>query len=128
MTYIGDEENAAPQLRSVRPSPAEAEDLLAQLLRALETMLYRNVIHGDLSPYNVLVWEGRAVVIDLPQAVDPRKNRHARRFLERDVERICAFFARFGFSADAHERAADLWTAWQFADLIPEELRVELEL
>ena len=78
MGYVGDLELAAPQLRSVRPDAVEAQDLFEQVLRAIERMLYVNVIHGDLSAYNLLVWDGRVTVIDLPQAVDPRKNRHAR--------------------------------------------------
>ena len=85
MTYIGDEDDAAPQLRSYRPDPDEAEELFRQVLRNVELFLYRNVIHGDLSAYNILVWEGQATLIDLPQAVDPRKNRHARGLLERDL-------------------------------------------
>ena len=128
MTYVGDERDAAPQLRSVRPSVAEAEDLLAQTMKAIELMLYRNVIHGDLSAYNVLVWDGQVTVIDLPQAVDPRKNRHARGLLERDIARVCDHLARFGAHASAPRLADDLYTAWQFADLIPEELRMELEI
>ena len=123
MTYVGDLDQAAPQLRSVRPGPDEAQDLFEQVMRAIELLLYRNVIHGDLSAYNVLVWEGEATVIDLPQAVDPRKNRHAQAMLERDVDRICAYFARFGVSSSPTRLAADLWTAWQFAELVPEELR-----
>jgi RIO kinase 1 len=86
-------------------------------------MLYVNVIHGDLSAFNVLIWQGRATVIDLPQAVDPRKNRHARSFLQRDVERICERFERLGVRSNPHRISDDLWTAWQFADLVPEELR-----
>jgi RIO kinase 1 len=86
------------------------------------------MIHGDLSPYNVLVWEGRAIVIDFPQAVDPRKNRHARALLERDVTRICDHFERFGVRSDAHRIVGDLWTAWEFADLVPEELRTGIEV
>ena len=128
MTYLGDLGDAAPQLRSVRPDRGQAQDLFDQVIRAVERMLYGNVIHGDLSAYNVLVWDGRAIVIDLPQAVDPRKNRHAPALLERDVRRICDHFARFGVRSSPAQIAADLWTAWQFADLIPEELRVELEL
>ena len=128
MTYIGDEAMPAPQLRAYRADPGEAEDLFRQLLRAVELMLYRNVIHGDLSAYNVLVWDGRAVVIDLPQAVDPRKNRHALAMLERDVTRICEHFGRLGVRSSPREIANDLWNGWQLADLVPEELRVELEL
>ncbi len=32
MRYVGDEHEAAPQLRSLRPSVVEAEELLRQLL------------------------------------------------------------------------------------------------
>jgi RIO kinase 1 len=123
MTYIGDVDTAAPQLNRYRPGRDEAQALFDQLMKNVERMLYVNVIHADLSPFNVLVWEGRATVIDLPQAVDPRKNRHARRLLERDVERICEHFARFGLRSSAARITHDLWTAWQFADLVPEELR-----
>ena len=123
MTYIGDEDDAAPQLRSYRPDPQEAEELLRQVIRNVELFLYRNVIHGDLSPYNILVWDGQVTIIDLPQAVDPRKNRHARELLERDLHRVCEHFERFGVRRSAAQLTADLWTAWQFADLVPEELR-----
>ncbi|HSJ50465.1 MAG TPA: RIO1 family regulatory kinase/ATPase [Actinomycetota bacterium] len=128
MTYIGDEAQAAPQLRSYRPSPDEARDLFEQIVRAVEHMLYRNVIHGDLSAFNVLVWEGRATVIDLPQAVDPRKNRHAFTLLERDVVRIFEHLGRYGVRSKPHRIAKDLWSAWQFADLVPEDLRVGIEI
>jgi RIO kinase 1 len=128
MDYLGDEETPAPQLRSVRLDADEGAELFRQLVRAIELMLFANVVHGDLSPYNVLVWEGRAVVIDLPQAIDPRKNRHARGMLERDVARICEHLARYGVDASARDLVADLWTGWELADLVPEDLRVELEL
>jgi RIO kinase 1 len=128
MTYVGDTDTAAPQLRSIRPDRDEAQDLFEQLLRAIEVMLFRNVIHGDLSAYNVLVWDSRATVIDLPQAVDPRKNRHAEALLERDITRICEYFDRYGVSSSPSRIAADLWTGWTFADLVPEKLRLELEL
>jgi RIO kinase 1 len=128
MGYVGDLELAAPQLRSVRPDAVEAQDLFEQVLRAIERMLYVNVIHGDLSAYNLLVWDDRVTVIDLPQAVDPRKNRHAPALLERDVRRICEHFERFGVGSQPDQLAADLWTAWQFADLVPEELRTGIEI
>jgi RIO kinase 1 len=128
MTFVGDEEQAAPQLKAYRPDPEEARDLFAQIVRAVELMLYRNVIHGDLSAFNVLVWEGRATVIDLPQAVDPRKNRHAPTLLERDLVRISEHFARHGVRSSPQRIARDLWNAWQFADLVPEDLRVGIEI
>lgn len=124
MTYIGDEGAAGPQLRSYEPDDRrEAEDFFGQLMRAVELMLFRDIVHGDLSPYNVLVWNGHITVIDLPQAVDPRKNRHAQALLQRDVGKICRYFARHGVASSPDRLAADLWTAWTFADLVPEELR-----
>ena len=128
MSYLGDLDLAAPQLRSIRLEPDDAQELFEQVLRAIERMLYVNVIHGDLSAYNVLVWDGRAIVIDLPQAIDPRKNRHAHALLERDVQRVCEHFARFGLRTSPDRLAADLWTSWQFADLVPEELRTGIEI
>ena len=121
MSYIGGADRAAPQLH--RAALRNVEGVFDACLRAIELMLYRDVIHGDLSPYNVLVWEDRITVIDLPQAVDPKKNRHAETLLERDVRRICDHFARLGAGRDAARISADLWTAWTFADLVPEELR-----
>ncbi len=126
MTFVGDEDLAAPQLRSHRPDPAEARDLFRQIVRTIELMLYRDVVHGDLSAYNVLVWEGRATVIDLPQAVDAKKNRFASELLRRDIRRICGYFDRHGVDSDPDAIADDLWTAWELADLVPEELRTEL--
>jgi RIO kinase 1 len=129
MSYIGDESDAAPQLHRYRPSGGEeVGDLLEQCIRVVERMLFHDVVHGDLSPFNILVWDGRVCVIDLPQAVDPKKNRHAEALLARDVERVCAHFDRLGVSRDAARVAEDLWTAWTFADLIPEELRATLEV
>jgi RIO kinase 1 len=124
MTYVGDEDDAAPQLRSYRPDDeAEARDILGQVQRAIERMLFLNVVHGDLSSYNLLLWHGRVTAIDLPQAVDPRKNRHARSFLHRDVERVCEWAEGFGVRSPAGRITADMWTSWEFADLVPEELR-----
>ena len=47
----------------------ELEAIWEAVHRAVERMLYRDVVHGDLSAYNVLVWDGELVVIDFPQAM-----------------------------------------------------------
>ncbi len=123
MTYIGDEAVAAPRLHEMRPDPDEARSLWDQLRRAIEHMLYVDVVHADLSPYNVLVWDGRVTVIDFPQAVDAKKNRHAQSMLQRDVKRLGDWFERHSLRLDWERIAEDMWTSWTFADLVPEELR-----
>ena len=108
MTYVGDEDDAAPQLRSVRPSPAEAQDLLEQVVAAIGSMLYRNVIHGDLSAYNILAAGDRLVIIDLPQVVDLVGNAAGFDFLLRDCTNVCGWFARRGLEVDAQDLFGDL--------------------
>ena len=91
--FVGQGGHPAPQLRDVRLSPAEAERLLEQALRNIEIMLSCSVVHGDLSAYNMLCLGGHLRVIDLPQAVDARTNRHAKSLLVRDVANVCGYFA-----------------------------------
>jgi RIO kinase 1 len=124
MTYIGDRATPAPRLHEYPfDDREELEAIWQRVHSALEHMLYRDIVHGDLSAYNVLVWDGEVYLIDFPQAVDPKKNSHAAAFLERDVRRIGSWFDHHGFSLPWDEVAADLWSAWTFADLVPEELR-----
>ena len=78
MSYIGDEDVPAPRLHEYQHDDREElASLWEQLHRAVEGMLYRDVVHGDLSSYNVLIWDGEVTLIDFPQAVAPKKNRHA---------------------------------------------------
>jgi RIO kinase 1 len=124
MGYVGDADVPAPRLHEYRHEDREElEALWWQTHRAIERMLYHDVVHGDLSSFNLLVWDGEIVVIDFPQAVDAKKNRHAQAFLERDVRRLGEFFEHRGYSEPWDRIASDLWTAWLFADLVPEELR-----
>src|SRR3546814_5349234 len=46
---------AAPRLGEYEPTPAQARDFHAVLVRQAVRMLCCGLIHGDLSPYNVLV-------------------------------------------------------------------------
>jgi len=117
MEFIGDEDRPAPQLRDVRLSPADAREAFDRLLWNVELFLSNHLVHGDLSPYNVLWWEGRVTIIDLPQAVDARTNQHARALLGRDVENLCRHFERHGVRTNAQAVAADLWRRFLFAKL-----------
>jgi RIO kinase 1 len=129
MSYIGDEDYPAPRLQDYHHDDRdELEELWDQTHRAIVRMLYLDVVHADLSSYNLLVWDGQITVIDFPQAVDPKKNRHAQAFLERDVHRLGTFFEHRGLRKPWGRIAADLWSGWLFADLVPEELRGELLL
>jgi RIO kinase 1 len=117
MQYVGDQEAPAPQLRDVMLEASEARQVFDRLMWNVELFLSKNLVHADLSPYNVLFWEGRVTVIDLPQAVDARTNMNSRSLLLRDIDNLCRFFARFGIRADAEHIANDLWRRFVFAKL-----------
>lgn len=109
MAYLGDEHSPAPALSEVRLPQEEARPLLHRLLHNVETMLRHDRIHGDLSAYNVLYWEGRATIIDFPQVIDAYGNPNAFSFLQRDVERLCQYFARHGLRTDPLHIARQMW-------------------
>lgn len=98
MEYLGDEDEAAPRLVNAVAgrSKAEKADLYAQLREQLRIMTTLGIVHGDLSPYNLLVWDDRLYVIDMPQAIDPILHPEALTTLQRDVENLCKWFVSKG--------------------------------
>ncbi len=109
LEFIGDPDGqAAPRLAQCRPSPAQAADLYDQCRSAMSTLATAGWTHGDLSPYNLLVHEGRLVLIDLPQIVDIAANPLGADFLRRDCFNVCRWFAARGVAADADDLFGDL--------------------
>ncbi|MQM26844.1 serine protein kinase RIO [Glycomyces albidus] len=101
MEFIGDGRTAAPRLAETRPDPDEVESLWEQAAEALRRMTELGFAHGDLSPYNTVVHEGRLVVLDLPQVVDIYANPLGMDFLTRDVENLGSWFATRGIDREA---------------------------
>ena len=93
----------APRLAAVRPEPELLRSYFEQLRDFLVVLAREGVVHGDLSPYNVLATGERLVVIDLPQVVDLVANPHGQDFLLRDCAHMCAWFRRRGLRVDEHE-------------------------
>lgn len=115
--YLGDEDEPAPQLNRAGFAVSEAQGLFERVMTNIELFLRHDRIHGDLSPHNILYWQGRVTIIDFPQAIDPRFNPNARELLFRDVEHVCRFFEGHGVQAEAWRIADDLWRRFTFARL-----------
>jgi RIO kinase 1 len=111
MDFIGDESEAAPILNSVNLSSDEAHDLFDKVLRNIDVMLANDCIHGDLSAYNILYWNGDITFIDFPQIVLPKSNPTAWNIFQRDVVRVCDYFSAQGIRCDGRKLAADIWTS-----------------
>jgi RIO kinase 1 len=108
MTYYGDELGAAPTLNETSLSRDEARTIWPEVRRNLEVMLSVGLIHGDLSAYNLLYWEGRITLIDFPQGTSSQGNQSAAFILRRDVQRVAEYFARRGIPVDPSQVYADL--------------------
>ncbi len=100
MELIGDELAPAPRLADLRLDTATAEEAFEQSV-ALAAALFRlGKVHADLSTYNLLWWEDRVVLIDLPQMIDVGVNPGWRDMLERDAINLCRTFRAVGHAAD----------------------------
>lgn len=108
MEFIGDGTVAAPRLAQSRDDPAELRPLLEQVVDAMHLFARAGFVHGDLSPYNLLVHDGRVVVIDLPQIVDAIANPNGVGMLHRDCVNIAEWFTRKRVEVDAEELFAEL--------------------
>lgn len=110
MEFIGHDGVAAPRLAQSRAEPAELRALLDQVIDAMHLFARAGFVHGDLSPYNLLVHDGRVVVIDLPQIVDAVANPNGIGMLHRDCVSIADWFTRKRVEVDAEQLFGDLLT------------------
>jgi RIO kinase 1 len=111
MEYIGDFDTAAPTLNTVTLERSEAHELFDRVIRNLDLLLSMERIHGDLSAYNLLYWDGNITLIDFPQVVHPRLNPAAWTIFQRDVTRVCQYFKSQDVTCDARKLATELWTS-----------------
>jgi RIO kinase 1 len=110
MEYVGDSEHPAPMLTNVSFDEGEAARLYEQVLGNVGLFLKNHRVHADLSAFNLLYWEERAVIIDFPQAVDPRYNDDAFDLLIRDLRNVNDFFEDHGVEVvDPIQHALGIW-------------------
>lgn len=99
MEFVGEGRQVAPLLKDVELDNArEVFDALAGF--AETAWNDAELVHGDLSPFNVLVEPPRLVVIDAAQAVVTGHPR-ARELLKRDLENLAEHFRSRGADVSA---------------------------
>jgi RIO kinase 1 len=102
MEFIGSPDGmAAPRMVDavIEDPRALYEDLVVQIGRMAREA---HLVHGDLSPYNVLFHEAHPVLIDVAQAV-PSDHPEAVRLIERDIRNFSKYFGRLGVEVDPEE-------------------------
>ncbi len=106
MRFIGEDEKPAPTLSDLGSELKEVVDVEGLFDEIIENVkrLYRRaeLVHADLSEYNVMLFEdepwlidmGQSVLIDHPMAMS---------YLERDLKNLLRFFGKFGVKRDLKE-------------------------
>ncbi len=111
----------APRLVDAPVAREQAAALYADLRAQAVRMLCCDLVHGDLSPYNVLLGRDGPVVIDFPQVVGAAHNSQAEAFFVRDLENLHRHLA----GIDPALRAAggdgrEIWHAYVRRELTPD--------
>lgn len=121
MELVTDAEGfSAPRLAEVELEPAQAREFHRILVRQVVLMLCSGLIHGDLSPYNVLVDADGPVVIDFPQVVSAAGNNAARTMLLRDVNNLTAYLGRWAPELLDTWYGEQMWALFQAGALRPD--------
>ena len=93
--FIGDEEgNPAPTVKNLPPE--DPIDFYEKLVDQMDRFINKaNLIHGDLSSYNILNFDEEPVIIDVSQSV-VKDHIIAGELLERDIKNISFEFSKMG--------------------------------
>lgn len=111
----------APRLIDVAIEREAAISIYADLVAQMISMLCCDLIHGDLSPYNILAAADGPTIIDFPQVVSAVHSSRAEYFFLRDFDNIVRFLAGFDPSLAVH--TADgraIWRAYVSRELTPQ--------
>lgn len=96
MTFIGEGGQRAPLIKEV-PELKNPKGTYKEILEFVAKCHKKaRLVHGDLSEYNVMMWNERPFFIDVSQAV-PLTHPLAKELLRRDIENINRFFKKRGW-------------------------------
>jgi RIO kinase 1 len=92
MEFIGKDTIPAKRLRDVPLSVEEYSKHYVEIIKMIRTMfLQAKLVHGDLSEFNLLYWEGKIIMIDVSQTMEDN-HPLAIEFLKRDLYNLNLYF------------------------------------
>ena len=94
MQFIGRKGNPAPELKELPPK--DPENVYSELLEYIKRLYQRvDLVHGDISEYNIMIWRGKPLLFDLAQAVIT-SHPMSTIFLKRDLQNLNRYFKKQG--------------------------------
>ncbi|XP_027130009.1 serine/threonine-protein kinase RIO3 isoform X1 [Larimichthys crocea] len=98
MSFIGKDHVPAPKLKDVTLGSEDMKNAFYQVLHLMQLMYQEcNLVHADLSEYNMLWHDGKVWLIDVSQSIEPT-HPHGLEFLFRDCRNVSTFFQKRGVS------------------------------
>lgn len=88
MEFLGKDTEVYPQLYRIKSKKV----YLKKILKQVKSMYENNLVHSDLSPYNILIGD-KVYIIDLGQGVY-KGHPMFEKFLERDVKNVLSYFKK----------------------------------
>jgi RIO kinase 1 len=114
MTFIGVDGVSAPLLREL--PPANPADFYMKLLNEMRLLYVKaGLVHGDLSEYNIMVWEEAPVIFDVSQAM-LTSHPIADSLLQRDIANINQNFRNLDIDVFEQEKL-ELWIKGESEEL-----------
>ncbi|ESQ46524.1 hypothetical protein EUTSA_v10000120mg [Eutrema salsugineum] len=96
MEFIGRDGWAAPRLKDAALSLDKLRESYLELIIQMRVLYQKcKLVHGDLSEYNILYFEGHLYIIDVSQSVD-LDHPLALNFLREDCDHVSDFFKKHG--------------------------------
>ncbi|RZC59341.1 hypothetical protein C5167_006635 [Papaver somniferum] len=96
MEFIGKSGWGAPRLKDADLSEDKMREGYVQMIMVMRNLYQKcKLVHGDLSEYNILYYEGNLHIIDVSQSVD-LDHPHALDFLREDCVHVSDFFKKNG--------------------------------
>ncbi len=105
MDYIGNETTPAPLLKDVMENIKK--DIVYKIIGEMRKMYKAGIIHGDLSEYNILIWDDNPYIIDVAQGV-PKDHPLAGQLLRRDLSNMVRVFKKIGVEMNDEEIGRDI--------------------
>ncbi|MCS7133852.1 MAG: serine protein kinase RIO [Candidatus Caldarchaeum sp.] len=109
MQFLGENGVRYPLLVEETFEPDELENIREQLIENIRKLYHEaDMVHGDLSEYNVVVAKNLQVyLIDMAQAVK-RGHPLAETLLAKGVETLCNFFNKRGLHTDSEDMVREI--------------------